>query len=73
MFNLKPTEKVKTRKRNIGSFLAMIFCTLVIVSSIGSSFAIKNSYAQARATTTTTTQPQLHINHLGVTTCKLAH
>jgi hypothetical protein len=38
----------KMRKKNIGSFLAMIFCTLVIVSSIGSSFLIKNSYAQAQ-------------------------
>ena len=38
----------KTRKKNIGSFLAMIFCTLVIVSSIGTSFGIKNSYAQAQ-------------------------
>ncbi len=38
----------KTRKKNIGTFLAMIFCTLVIVSSIGTSFGIKNSYAQAQ-------------------------
>ncbi|MGB6526502.1 MAG: hypothetical protein WBF33_00195, partial [Candidatus Nitrosopolaris sp.] len=38
----------KTRKKNIGSFLAMIFCTLVIVSSIGTSFGIKNSYAQVQ-------------------------
>jgi len=38
----------KTRRKNIGSFLAMIFCTLVIVSSIGTSFGIKNSYAQVQ-------------------------
>src|SRR5215472_4430915 len=49
MFNLKPTEIVrKKRKKNIGSLLAVVFCTLVIVSSIGSSFAIRNSYAQAQ-------------------------
>src|SRR5215831_2052892 len=36
------------RKKNIGSFLAMVFCTLVIVSSMGSSFILKNSYAQAQ-------------------------
>jgi hypothetical protein len=38
----------KTRKKNIGSFLAMVFCTLVIVSSIGSSFTIRISYAQTQ-------------------------
>ncbi|HYV52542.1 MAG TPA: hypothetical protein VE971_04540, partial [Candidatus Eisenbacteria bacterium] len=44
----KPTGGVrKTRKKNICSFIAMVFCTLVIVSSVGSSFLIKNSYAQA--------------------------
>src|SRR5215831_16369031 len=49
MVNLKPTGTVrKTRKRNICSFLAMVFCTLVIVSSIGTSFGIKNSYAQSQ-------------------------
>jgi hypothetical protein len=49
MFYSKTTRTVsKTRKKNIGSFLAMVFCTLVIVSSIGSSFVIKNSYAQAQ-------------------------
>ncbi|MGC2575097.1 MAG: hypothetical protein WA364_26610, partial [Candidatus Nitrosopolaris sp.] len=36
------------RKKNIGSFLAAVFCTLVIVSSMGSSFVIKNSYGQAQ-------------------------
>ena len=44
----KPTGGVrKTRKKNICSFIAMVFCTLVIVSSVSSSFLIKNSYAQA--------------------------
>jgi hypothetical protein len=36
MTNSKPTEIVrKIRKKNICSFLATVFCTLVIVSSIG--------------------------------------
>ena len=49
MFYSKTTGTYrKTRKKNICSFLAMIFCTLVIVSSIGSSFAIRNSYAQTQ-------------------------
>ena len=49
MFSSKTTRTVsKTRKKNIGSFLAVVFCTLVIVSSIGTSFRIKNSYAQAQ-------------------------
>ncbi|MGB8933480.1 MAG: hypothetical protein WCC17_00060 [Candidatus Nitrosopolaris sp.] len=49
MFCLKTTGTVrKTRKKNICNFLAMLFCTFVIVSSIGSSFGIKNSYAQAQ-------------------------
>src|SRR5215469_11137605 len=38
----------KMRKKNIGTFFAMVFCTLVIISSMGSSFIIKNSYAQAQ-------------------------
>src|SRR5215469_11544479 len=38
----------KMRKKNIGSFLAMVFCTLVIISSVGTSFGIKNSYAQSQ-------------------------
>src|SRR5215469_6885068 len=38
----------KMRKKNICSFLAMVFCTLVIVSSVGTSFGIKNSYAQSQ-------------------------
>ena len=46
MFKSKATGKI--RKKNICIFLAMVFCTLVIISSIGTSFGIKNSYAQAQ-------------------------
>jgi hypothetical protein len=46
MFNFKTTKFVKTRKKNIGSFLTMLFCTLVVVSTIGTSFGIRNSFAQ---------------------------
>ncbi|MGC1928667.1 MAG: hypothetical protein WA667_06800 [Candidatus Nitrosopolaris sp.] len=46
MFDSKTTKIVKTRKKNIGGFLAMLFCTLVIVSTIGNSFGIRNSFAQ---------------------------
>src|SRR5215469_11615663 len=38
----------KMRKRNICTFIAMVFCTLVIISSVGTSFGIKNSYAQSQ-------------------------
>jgi hypothetical protein len=48
MSDLKTTKIVKTRKKNIGSFLAILFCTLVIIGTIGSSFAIRNSYAHAQ-------------------------
>ena len=49
MFKIKPTDIVsKMRKKNICSFLGVVFCTLVIVSSIGTSFGIKNSYAQTQ-------------------------
>ncbi|MFY9796559.1 MAG: hypothetical protein WAJ93_12810 [Candidatus Nitrosopolaris sp.] len=49
MFYSKTTGTVrKTRKKNICSFLAMLFCTLVIVSTIGTSFGIRNSFAQAQ-------------------------
>ena len=37
-----------TRKKNFGSFLAMLFCIFVIVSTIGTSFGIRNSFAQAQ-------------------------
>jgi hypothetical protein len=46
MFDSKTTNFVKTRKKRIYSFLGTLFCTLVIVSSIGSSYAIRNSFAQ---------------------------
>ena len=52
MFDPKITKIVrKTRKKNIGSFLAMLFCTLVIVSTIGNSFGIRNSFAQQQPST----------------------
>ncbi|MFZ0514311.1 MAG: hypothetical protein WAM14_22095, partial [Candidatus Nitrosopolaris sp.] len=51
MFYSKTTKIVKTRKKNIGSFLAMLFCTLVIVSTIGNSFGIRNSFAQQQLQT----------------------
>src|SRR5215469_3870748 len=46
MFYTKTTKIGKTRRKNIGSFLAMLFCTLVVVSTIGNSFGIRNSFAQ---------------------------
>jgi hypothetical protein len=46
MFIPITTKFVKTRKKNIGGFLATLICTLVIISSIGSSFGIRNSFAQ---------------------------
>src|SRR5215469_12535181 len=47
MFDLETTKTLrKTRKKNLGSFLAMLFCTLVILSTMGNSFGIRNSYAQ---------------------------
>ena len=36
----------KVKNKNIGGFFAMLFCTLVIVSTIGNSFGIRNSFAQ---------------------------
>jgi hypothetical protein len=58
MFYLKTAKTVrKTRKKHICSFLAMLFCTLVIVSGIGSSFAIRNSYAQTFPTQTPNLDP----------------
>ncbi|MGC2682838.1 MAG: hypothetical protein WA323_13310, partial [Candidatus Nitrosopolaris sp.] len=45
----------KTRKKNIGSFLAMLFCTLVVVSTIGNSFGIRNSFAQQELQTSPST------------------
>jgi hypothetical protein len=46
MFYTKTTKIGMTRKKNIGRFLAMLFCTLVVVSTIGTSFGIRNSFAQ---------------------------
>src|SRR5215469_9836725 len=46
MFNSITTILKIGRRRNIGSFLAVLFCTLVIVSTIGTSFEITNSFAQ---------------------------
>ena len=37
---------VTTRKNDIGNFLAILFCTVVILSTIGYSFGIRNSFAQ---------------------------
>jgi hypothetical protein len=39
MFNSITTNILKIRKKNIGSFLAVLLCTLVIASTIGTSFA----------------------------------
>ena len=52
MFDQKTTRIVKIRKKNLRvSFLVMIFCAIVIASTIGSSLGIRNSFAQ--------TQPQV--------------
>jgi hypothetical protein len=49
MFDPKTTKIVKIRKKNmLGGFLAMIFCTIVIASTIGSSLGIRNSFAQTQ-------------------------
>jgi hypothetical protein len=42
----KATKLVKIRKKNIGSFFNALLCTLVILSTIGYSFGIMNSFAQ---------------------------
>src|SRR5215472_14250767 len=39
MFNSITTEILKIRKKNIGSFLAVLFCILITASTIGTSFA----------------------------------
>ena len=46
MLDPKTMKIVKTRKKNIGSFFPMLFCTLIIVSTIANSFGIRNSFAQ---------------------------
>ena len=43
----------RTRKKDLGSYLAMLFCTLVVVSTIGNSFEIRNSFAQQELQTQT--------------------
>jgi hypothetical protein len=48
MFISKTTKIGKTRRTNIGAFLATLLCTLVIVSTIGNSFGIRNSFVQAQ-------------------------
>jgi hypothetical protein len=40
------TTKFKTRKKRICGFLATLFCFFVVVSTIGNSFGIRNSFAQ---------------------------
>ena len=54
MFNSITANILKIRKKNIGSFLAVLFCTLIIASTIGTSFEITNSFAQ---------EQQLHLVH----------
>jgi hypothetical protein len=46
MFHSKTTKFVKTRKKRIYGFLATLFCTLVIISTIGNFFGVRNSFAQ---------------------------
>src|SRR5215467_344968 len=45
MFNSITTNILKIRKKNIGSFLAVLFCTFIIAGTIGTSFGITNSFA----------------------------
>ena len=52
MFNLR-TKIAKTRNKNISSFLAMLFCAVVVVGTIGNSFGIRNSFAQQELQTQT--------------------
>jgi hypothetical protein len=59
MFNLR-TKIAKTRNKKISSFLTMLFCTLVIISTIGNSFVIMSSFAQQELQTQT--QPPSTIN-----------
>src|SRR5215469_14544593 len=56
--NISKTSKmVKTRKKDIGSFLAILFCTLVILSTLGYSVGIRNSFAQQELRTEQLQQP----------------
>jgi hypothetical protein len=40
MFDPKTTKIVKIKKKNIGGFLAMIFCVIVIASTLGLSIQV---------------------------------
>jgi len=52
-----------TRKKNMrGGFLAMIFCAIVIASTIGSSFGIRNSFAQTQQQVQTQQAPTIAYN-----------
>jgi hypothetical protein len=53
MFYTKTTKIGMMRKKNISSFLAMLFCAVVVVSTIGISFGIRNSFAQQELQTQT--------------------
>src|SRR5215469_13204445 len=46
MFDSITTNILQIRKKNIGSFLAVLFCTLIIASTIGTSFGTTNSFAE---------------------------
>ena len=47
MFDPKTTKIVKIRKKR-DSFLAMLFCTILIASTIGSYLGIRSSFAQTQ-------------------------
>src|SRR5215831_4069549 len=64
MFDVEATKTLrKTRKKNLGSFLAMLFCTLVILSTMGNSFGIRNSYAQQQLQQLQTQHPSILTYH----------
>src|SRR5215831_1150106 len=44
----KTTKIDKMRTKNIANIISMLFCTLVVLSTIGNSFAITTSFAQAQ-------------------------
>jgi hypothetical protein len=46
MLDSKTTIMVNGKIKNVDSFLVMLFCTLIITSIIGTSFGIRNSFAQ---------------------------
>jgi hypothetical protein len=47
----------KGKNGKIGGFLSIILCTVLVASTIGSSFGIKNSYAQTQQPSTLSQQP----------------